>query len=187
MPTPTRFIPRPVLRVVVVDDDPLIRRALRELIDTEPRMALAAEVDDGLAALEICAREHPDVVIMDLEMPGLDGVTATNRLVRAQPRVRVLLLVPTDDERLTLLGLMAGAAGVLPKDVGDVALVRAARAVASGQAAITRSSTMALVHAARTGTWPLGDLPDLGAGVEPMSAETAIQAALSDLRAQNTI
>jgi DNA-binding NarL/FixJ family response regulator len=148
------------LRVMVVDDDPIARRALREAL-APGHFELAGEAADGEEAVDVALAQRPDIVLMDADMPVVDGVSATVRIRRGAPEVRVVMLAATDDEELAWRGLRAGASGFLTKDVTSAALVRAVRGVAHGEAAISRSLAMRLVERLRL-------LPDRVAGMRPV-------------------
>ena len=121
------------IRVMLVDDHTILRDGLRGLLRSEPDMAVVAEASNGVDAVAIAARCAPDVVVMDLDMPGGDGATATRELSRLQRPPRVLILsMHSEEERLVPL-LQDGASGFLSKDAADRELVDAIRVVASGE------------------------------------------------------
>jgi DNA-binding NarL/FixJ family response regulator len=122
------------LSIVVVDDHPMFVGGLRALLETEPELRLAGVARNGEEALEVVAREQPDVVLMDLQMPGMSGVEATRRILREQPDVAVLVLTMFDDDHSVFAALRAGARGYLLKDTNEEELVRAVRAVGDGEA-----------------------------------------------------
>lgn len=122
------------LTVVLADDHPLYRRGLRTLLDGEPDMTVVAEVEDGVAAVTDSARLTPDVVVMDLHMPRLDGVEATRRIVGTQPSTAVLVLTMHDDDESLFAALRAGALGYLLKGADADEIVRGVHAVAAGEA-----------------------------------------------------
>lgn len=160
--SPRGAVNRP-LRVILADDDPLVRRALRAAF-VELGIDVVAEAADGQQAVEATRREQPDVILMDVEMPVVDGVTATLRIRRLMPNARVLMLTSSVDPRLGFLGLRAGAAGFLTKDVGVEALGRAVRGVAQGEAALSREFTLGLVERLRR-------LPDYSDGLRPVRSQ----------------
>jgi NarL family two-component system response regulator LiaR len=137
------------LRVLVADDDPLVRRALRHALTAQPGLVVAGEARDGNEAVQMALGELPDIVLMDIDMPTLDGVTATSRIRRAAPQVEVVILSTASDDDLGLLGLRAGAAGFLAKDVPIEALARALHGVKRGEAAISRALALKLVDRLR--------------------------------------
>jgi DNA-binding NarL/FixJ family response regulator len=137
MPTFSRF--SAMIRILIVDDQRLMRQGLRTLLELEPDMQVAAEAEDGLVALEQYALHQPDVVLMDIRMPLLDGVEATRRLLSRWPGGRVIILTTFDDDQSVFDGLRAGALGYLLKDVSGSELAEAIRTVASGGALIEPS------------------------------------------------
>jgi DNA-binding NarL/FixJ family response regulator len=122
-----------VIDVLLVDDHALMRAGLRALIDAAEGMQVVGAAADGATALESARELHPDVVLMDLSMPGLDGAEATRRMTAELPDVQVLVLTSFADGETVVRALDAGAAGYLLKDAEPASLVDAVRAVASGQ------------------------------------------------------
>mgnify|MGYP001097219057 CR=1 FL=1 len=127
------------IRVLLVDDQKLMREGLRVLLELEPDLDVVAEAGDGQAALEAYAAHQPDVVLMDVRMPGMDGVEATWRLRERWPKARVIILTTFDDDEYVFDGLRAGALGYLLKDVSGQELAAAIRTVAAGGALIEPS------------------------------------------------
>lgn len=127
------------IRVMLVDDQRLMREGLRTILELEDDLQVAAEAEDGLAALEAYASVQPDVVLMDIRMPRLDGVEATRRLCQQWPQARVIILTTFDEDALVFDGLRAGALGYLLKDVSGAELAEAIRKVAAGGALIEPS------------------------------------------------
>ena len=127
------------IRVLLVDDQKLMREGLRVLLELEPDLDVVAEAGDGQAALEAYAAHQPDVVLMDIRMPGMDGVEATWRLRERWPRARVIILTTFDDDEYVFEGLRAGALGYLLKDVSGQELAEAVHTVAAGGALIEPS------------------------------------------------
>lgn len=125
--------PATLLRVLVVDDHPVVRSGLVALIDAQPDLSVVAEASDGPGALRETMMSDPDVVLMDLRMPGGDGVTATAEITRARPATRVLVLTTYDTDADILRAVEAGATGYLLKDVTAERLVDAVRAAARGE------------------------------------------------------
>jgi DNA-binding NarL/FixJ family response regulator len=128
-----------MIRILLVDDQRLMREGLRTLLELEPDLRVAGEAGDGQAALEAYAALQPDVVLMDVRMPGMDGVEATRRLRAQWPGARVIILTTFDEDATVFEGLRAGAQGYLLKDVSGVELAEAVRAVAAGGALIEPS------------------------------------------------
>lgn len=127
------------IHLLIVDDQRLMREGLRTLLELEPDLAISGEAEDGQAALEQYEALLPDVVLMDIRMPRLDGVEATRRLRQRWPEARVIILTTFDDDALVFDGLRAGALGYLLKDVSGQELAEAIREVASGGALIEPS------------------------------------------------
>jgi len=127
------------IRVLLVDDQKLMREGLRVLLEMEPDLEVAGEAGDGKAALAAYAEQQPDVVLMDIRMPGMDGVEATRRLRERWPEARVIILTTFDDDEYVFEGLRAGALGYLLKDVSGHELAEAVRTVVKGGALIEPS------------------------------------------------
>ena len=127
------------VRVLLVDDQALFREALGTLLDARPEVEVVGEAGDGHQALERAATLAPDVVLMDLHMPVLDGIAATRRLRVEQPGVRVLALTTFDDDEDVFAALRAGALGYLLKDVSADRLVEAVQAAARGESVLQPS------------------------------------------------
>lgn len=127
------------IRLLIVDDQRLMRQGLRTLLELEPDLQVVGEAEDGLAALEAYASLLPDVVLMDIRMPRMDGVEAIQRLRQRWPEARVIILTTFDDDAYVFDGLRAGAQGYLLKDVSGAELADAIRKVAGGGALIEPS------------------------------------------------
>lgn len=127
------------IRLLIVDDQRLMREGLRTLLELEPDMQVAGEAGDGQEALQRYASLLPDVVLMDIRMPLMDGVEATRRLRQGFPEARVIILTTFDDDAYVFDGLRAGALGYLLKDVSGDELAEAIRQVAGGGALIEPS------------------------------------------------
>ncbi len=128
-----------MIRVLIVDDQRLMRQGLKTLLELEPDMQIVGEAEDGQAALEQYEMAQPEVVLMDIRMPRLDGVEATRRLLARWPSGRVIILTTFDDDQNVFDGLRAGALGYLLKDVSGSELAEAIRTVAAGGALIEPS------------------------------------------------
>ncbi|MEU6025044.1 response regulator [Micromonospora sp. NPDC048871] len=126
---------RPV-RILLADDQPLLRTGFRMVLGAEPDLDIVAEAGDGAEAVELSRRLLPDVVLMDVRMPRMDGVSATRAIVEAQLPVRVLILTTFELDEYVVGGLRAGASGFLAKDVPAEDLVAAIRTVAAGEAVV---------------------------------------------------
>jgi DNA-binding NarL/FixJ family response regulator len=127
------------IRVMLVDDQRLMRDGLRTLLELEPDMAVVGEAGDGQEALDLYADVQPDVVLMDVRMPLMDGVEATWRLCARWPEARVIILTTFDDDAYVFDGLRAGALGYLLKAVSGQELAEAIRTVVAGGALIEPS------------------------------------------------
>lgn len=127
------------IRILLVDDQRILREGLRTLLGLESDLEIVGEAEDGFAALEQYAALQPDVVLMDIRMPRLDGVEATRRLRERRPAARVIILTTFDDDAYVFDGLRAGALGYLLKDVSGRELADAIRTVAGGGALIEPS------------------------------------------------
>ncbi|MFI7283718.1 response regulator [Micromonospora chersina] len=126
---------RPV-RILLADDQPLLRTGFRMVLGTEDDLDIVAEAGDGVEAVELSRRLLPDVVLMDIRMPRMDGVAATRAIVDARLPVRVLILTTFDLDEYVVGALRAGASGFLAKDVPAEDLVTAIRTVAAGEAVV---------------------------------------------------
>jgi DNA-binding NarL/FixJ family response regulator len=133
------------VRVVVVDDQEVVRAGFAALLDTQPDLTVAGTAADGAAAVALCERERPDVVLMDVRMPVLDGIEATRRITAAADPPRVLMLTTFDLDEHVYDALVAGASGFLLKDVTAERLFDAVRVVAAGEALLAPSVTRRLI------------------------------------------
>ena len=121
------------IRILLVDDQALFREGLRTLLSVHADLEVVGEAGNGEEALRLAAATHPNVVLMDVQMPVLDGVAATRRLRTAQPECHVIMLTTFDDDENVFEGLRAGAVGYLLKDAPSEKLVEAIRAAARGE------------------------------------------------------
>jgi DNA-binding NarL/FixJ family response regulator len=133
------------IRVLIADDQPLVRAGLRPLLDKADDITVIGEAVDGADAVRLARAEHPDVVLMDIRMPVLDGVEATRQIVTELPDVRVIVLTTFELEEYVFESLRAGASGFLGKDVQPDRLREAVRVVAAGEALLTPSVTRKLI------------------------------------------
>ncbi|QQC90150.1 response regulator [Streptomyces alfalfae] len=131
--------------VLIVDDQPMQRFGFRMLLESQDDMTVAGEAGNGSEAVRMTAELHPDVVLMDIRMPGLDGIEATRRIVASGDRTRVLILTTFDLDEYAYDGLRAGASGFLIKDALPEELLSGIRAVASGDAVVAPSLTRRLL------------------------------------------
>lgn len=135
------------IRILLVDDEPLLRMGFRLVLESQPDMRVVGEAGDGATAVRRTAELDPDVVMMDVRMPGMDGIDATLSIVRSHSRSRVLILTTFDLDEYAFAGLRAGASGFLLKNVPPEDLLSAIRAVASGDAVVAPSVTRRLLNA----------------------------------------
>ncbi|MEU1177391.1 response regulator transcription factor [Streptomyces sp. NPDC005820] len=133
--------------VLIADDQPLPRMGFRMLLDGTPGMSVVGEADNGAQAVRMAADLRPDVVLMDVRMPGIDGIEATRRIVAAGARTRVLILTTFDLDEYAYAGLRAGASGFLLKDVRPAELLAGIQAVATGDAVVSPRLTRRLLDA----------------------------------------
>ncbi|WP_447007734.1 response regulator [Saccharothrix isguenensis] len=149
--------PGSAVRVLIVDDQALFREALATLLEVQPEIEVVGEAGNGEEAVRRCAELRPDVVLMDLRMPVLDGIAATDRLRVEQPGVRVLALTTFDDDAEVFAALRAGAVGYLLKDVSSARLVEALVAARRGESVLQPSVAAKVV--ARVARMPHEDAP----------------------------
>ncbi|TFD51305.1 response regulator transcription factor [Cryobacterium sp. Hh11] len=133
------------VRVVLADDDALVRTGLRLILGGDPAIEIVGEAGDGLAALELIGREAPDVVLMDIRMPRMDGLAATRALQERGDPARVIVLTTFDTDDMVLTALRHGAAGFLLKDTPPAELVAAILRVANGDPMLSPSVTAQLI------------------------------------------
>lgn len=135
------------IRVALVDDQSLVRSGFRMILEGQEDMEVVAEAADGVDGVAETLRTHPDVVLMDVRMPQMDGIDATRRIVeREDLGARVLILTTYDLDEYVFRGLRAGASGFLLKDVAPEELVRAIRLVAEGESLLSPSVTRRLIE-----------------------------------------
>ena len=134
-----------MIRVLVADDQPLVRSGFRMVIDERDDLELVGEASDGAEVIELARELDPDVILMDVRMPNLDGVEATRRLVDADTRARILVLTTFDLDEYVYAAIQAGASGFLLKDVEPAELVDAIRVVAAGNSLFGPAATERLV------------------------------------------
>ena len=149
--------PDSVVRTLIVDDQALFREALAALLEVQPEIEVVGEAGNGEQAVRLAAELRPDVVLMDLRMPVLDGIAATARLRLEQPDVRVLALTTFDDDADVFAALRAGAVGYLLKDVSSTRLVEALVAARQGESVLQPSVAAKLV--ARVARLPREEAP----------------------------
>ncbi|MEU9056576.1 response regulator transcription factor [Streptomyces sp. NPDC048384] len=133
--------------VLIADDQPLQRFGFRMLLESQDDMTVVGEAANGSEAIRMTAELHPDVILMDVRMPGLDGIEATRRITTTGDRTRVLILTTFDLDEYAYAGLRAGASGFLVKDAQPEELLSGIRAVATGDAVVAPSLTRRLLDA----------------------------------------
>jgi DNA-binding NarL/FixJ family response regulator len=141
-----------MIRLLVADDHAVVRTGLEHLVATFDDVELVGSAANGQEALDACDRHRPDVVLIDLEMPVLDGIEATRRIVAADPRVAVVVLTSFSDREQILRALDAGAVGYLLKDAEPQELARAIRAAARGEAPLDPRAGRAVLQARVSGS-----------------------------------
>jgi len=135
-----------VIRVLIVDDQALVRAGFRMILEAEPDLEVVGEAGDGSAAIDAVRTLRPDVVLMDIRMPGVDGIEATRRLTEAGAQSRIVILTTYDLDEYVFDALAAGASGFLLKHVPPEELVRGVRVAASGEALLAPSITKRLIE-----------------------------------------
>ena len=149
------------IRVLLCDDQALVRGGFRMILEARPDLEVVGEAEDGLQAVQLGRRLAPDVVLMDVRMPNLDGVEATGRLVAGGSGARIVILTTYDLDEYVYAAIRAGASGFLLKDVQPAQLVEAIRVVAAGDALLAPSVTRRLLERFAT------ILPERGSGPPP--------------------
>ena len=134
-----------MIRILLVDDQALVRMGFRMILEAEADITVVGEAGDGAAAVSMTAALRPDVVLMDVRMPGVDGIDATARITAAGGPAKVLILTTYDLDRYVYAGLRAGASGFLLKDAPPADLLAAIRTVADGAAVLAPSTTRRLI------------------------------------------
>jgi DNA-binding NarL/FixJ family response regulator len=167
-----------VTSVLLVDDQPLLRMALGMVLEAHDDLSVCGEAGDGAAAVEMTARLKPDVVLLDIRMPVMNGIEATRAIVASGTTSRVLLLTTFDLDEYAYAGLRAGASGFLLKLVAPSELVAAIRAVASGDAVVAPSVTRRLLDTFGP------HLPDPAAAQDQASASHTLLAPLTERERQ---
>ncbi|APU22564.1 response regulator [Actinoalloteichus sp. GBA129-24] len=142
-----------MIRVVIAEDEPLLRSGLRALVERDGDITVVAEAADGAVAVPLVREHRPDVVLMDVRMPRLDGIEATRLIVddATLDDVRVLILTTFDEDENVFAAIRAGAAGYLLKDIGPAELRHAVRGVAAGESLLSPSITAKVMRAAAVG------------------------------------
>jgi DNA-binding NarL/FixJ family response regulator len=134
-----------MIRVLLVDDQSLLRMGFRMILEAESDIEVVGEAADGASGISMAAVLHPDVVLMDVRMPSMDGIQATASIVKADPDSKVLILTTFDLDEYVFTGLKAGASGFLLKDTPPAELLTAIRIVAGGEAVLAPTATRRLI------------------------------------------
>jgi two-component system, NarL family, response regulator LiaR len=148
------------IRVMLVDDHAMVRRGLATFLKVFDDLELAGEADSGAAAVQLCAQVKPDVVLMDMVMPDMDGPTATRIIRQKFPQVQIMALTSFKEESLVQSALAAGAIGYLLKNISADDLAQAIRAAHAGRATLSPEAAQVLVHAASQPPVPGLDLTE---------------------------
>lgn len=139
-----------MIRILLVDDHPVVRMGLRGMLDAEPDLTVVGEASSGAEGFDQALALTPDIVLMDLRMPGGDGVEATGRILSSAPGVRVMVLTTYESDRDILRAIEAGASGYLLKDASPKELADAVRAAARGETVLAPSVASTLVRQVRS-------------------------------------
>ena len=134
-----------MIRVLLVDDQSLLRMGFRLILEAEPDIEVVGEAGDGASGVSMASALHPDVVLMDVRMPGMDGIKATASIIEAGPASKVLILTTFDVDQYVFAGLKAGASGFMLKDAPPAELLAAIRTVADGEAVLAPTATRRLI------------------------------------------
>ena len=164
------------IRVLIVDDHALVRTGLGAFLQVYDDLELVGEAESGEDALRLCARLEPDVVLMDLVLPGMDGATATQAIRARWPQTQVVALTSFKDQEWVERALQAGAVGYLLKNVSAEELAHAARAAYAGQATLAPEATQALVQAMQRAGEPSRPDPDLTAREREVLSPEVVEA-----------
>ncbi|MFE3717798.1 response regulator [Streptomyces cyaneofuscatus] len=156
--------------VLIADDQPMQRFGFRMLLESQDDMTVVGEAGNGTEAVNLITRHQPDVALMDIRMPGLDGIEATRRIIRSGSRTRILIVTTFDLDAYAYDGLRAGASGFLVKDALPEELLSGIRAVAAGDAVVAPSLTRRLLDAY---AHHLPTSPDSGAPAAPSDPRIA--------------
>lgn len=133
------------IRILIADDHPLFRKGLRSLITTFTDMEIIGEAATGQEAIQLASTLQPDIILMDLQMPGATGIRATSEILHASPHIRILMVTLFEDEDSVFAALRAGARGYILKDADEAEIVRAIRSVADGEAIFSPSIASRLI------------------------------------------
>ncbi len=139
------------IRILIADDHTMVRQGVRALLETDPRMSVVSEATDGREALQQLEEREVDVVLMDLRMPRMDGITALKQILRNDPSQAIIILTTFDEDELMREALAAGARGYLLKDMSREALLRTVEAAARGEALLDPALLLRALSAAQPG------------------------------------
>lgn len=159
------------IRVLLVDDHELVREGLRVLLDGYDDITIVAEANDGDFAVQACKEHCPDVVLMDIVMPQMDGITAAQKILEICPETQIVALTSLSDEESIKTMLEAGAIGYILKDVSGADLVNAVREAHSGETTLSSEATQALIRLSTRPPQPGHDLTDRERDVLRLMAE----------------
>jgi DNA-binding NarL/FixJ family response regulator len=173
------------ISVALVDDQPMLRLGFRMVLSAQPDMVVVGEAENGEEAIAVVREHQPDVVLMDVRMPTMDGVEATRHIVESGSRSRVLILTTFDLDEYAFAGLRAGASGFLLKNVPPEDLLSAIRAVATGDAVLAPSVTRRLLDAFAD-RLPVADARNESvlSGLTPREREVLVEVATGESNAQ---
>jgi DNA-binding NarL/FixJ family response regulator len=168
--------------ILLVDDQAMLRMGYRMILDAQPDLTVVGEAENGLEAIELTDRLEPDVVLMDVRMPGLDGVQATERIVASGSDSRIIILTTFDVDEYAYGALRAGASGFLLKDAPPPDMLSAIRAVATGDAVVAPSVTRRLLsqfaqHLPDSRHTTFGDAEDRIESLTPRERELLVEVA----------
>jgi DNA-binding NarL/FixJ family response regulator len=133
------MMPDEPLRVLIADDHPLFRNGMRALLDADPDTEIAGEATTGEEAVVLAATLQPDVILMDIQMPGISGIEATRQILHSSPHIRILVVTMFEDDQSVFTAMRAGARGYVLKGVRPEDMLRAIQAVGSGEAIFSPS------------------------------------------------
>jgi DNA-binding NarL/FixJ family response regulator len=149
------------IRILIADDHPLFRKGIRETLELRPDIEVVGEATNGEEAVELAENLQPDVILMDITMPGIPGIEATRRIVRTSPHIAILMVTMAEDDNSVFAAMQAGARGYLLKGAGQEDLLRAVEAVAKGEAIFSPAVAQRLMtffangqHTRRTDVFP---------------------------------
>jgi DNA-binding NarL/FixJ family response regulator len=162
------------IRVVLVDDEAMIRVGLKMVLSGEPDIEVVGEAADGAEALDVVARAAPDVVLLDVRMPRMDGLEAARRLVRSHPDAKVVILTTFDEDEYVASALRAGVSGFLLKVAPPEHLVEAVRTVASGRGLLDPAVTLRVIAAFASAGPPDAPSAPSAAGAAPPASAAAL-------------